>query len=278
LRIGTGNRSFLEFQPHDAVRIAIGDDESLRLADRAQLLQIAQERSIRYAVAIRLAVELEMPRARQFENKLDLAYQTRRRFTLRPWFGVLVERDDLRLTHGDCFEALAAAVLSCHTGGGSSRYTSDMAKPSDSAGLKRAIRAAGYEYQTVDRTRIELLFAGPYRSWTIRASLNEHWLSLGAYVCSVPDLAGRRAALADVLLRLNDENSLTKYSFHQSDVYLELQYRHDHMNGETMSGLIGLMLACADDDYPRIARVLTGDDALERLGNQFQLPTLGQTD
>lgn len=55
-------------------------------------------------------------------------------------------------------------------------------------------------------------------------------------------------------------------AFHQSDVYLELQYRAQHMDAEAMSGLVDLVLSCANDDDPRIARTLTSDDTFERLG------------
>lgn len=141
--------------------------------------------------------------------------------------------------------------------------------PGNQSRLRRLIREAGYSYQTVDRQRVEIVFGGPYRPWVVMTCLNEHWLSLCTYVCRIPESPGRKAELSELLLRLNEEKALANYSYRGGDAYLQLQYRLEHVDSEAMRGLIGLFLACANADYPRIVRVVTGDSALERLEKQF---------
>ncbi len=153
-----------------------------------------------------------------------------------------------------------------------------MARPNNSSELKRLIKASGYEYEADNCDRVEMVFCGPYRPWSMRATLSEHWLWLGVYICDLPESPGRRAALADLLMRLNDENALAKYSFNESTVFLELHYGSEHADAHTVSGLVSLMTACANEDYPRIVRLLTGDETLEQLGRQLQVPALGQSD
>jgi hypothetical protein len=141
--------------------------------------------------------------------------------------------------------------------------------PGNQSNLKRLIREAGYTYQTVDRRRVELLFAGPYRPWTVATSLTEQWFWASTYVCAIPEPPGRKAELSDLLLRLNQENAIVKYAYHDDTVYLQAQYRAEHTDAEAMRGLVGALIACANDDYPRIVRVLTGDETLKRLERQF---------
>jgi hypothetical protein len=159
----------------------------------------------------------------------------------------------------------------CQTVGNEDEYNTTMATtPSNNSILKRLIREAGYSYQTVDRQRIELLFGGPYRPWTVILALNKYWLNVWVYVCGLPESPGQRAELAELLMGLNAQHILAKYSFHNDDVILELQYRHEHLNSESMSGLVSLLTSVANDDYPRIMRTLGGDATLERLERSFK--------
>ncbi len=141
--------------------------------------------------------------------------------------------------------------------------------PDDQSNLKGLFREAGLKYQTVDRERVEVVLGGPYRPWTIVASLSEHWLSLSTTVCRVPELPGQKAELSELLMRLNDEIVLAKYARRGGSVVLELEYRAEHVNADTMHGLVTLISTCADGQYPRVFRVVTGDETLARLGKQF---------
>ena len=71
-------------------------------------------------------------------------------------------------------------------------------------------------------------------------------------------------------MRFNARHILGKYSFHNDDVILELQYRHEHLNPDSLKGIVSLLTSIADDDYPRIVRVLGGDATLERLERSFK--------
>jgi hypothetical protein len=105
--------------------------------------------------------------------------------------------------------------------------------------LKQLLRSAGFTYQTVDRKYVQLLFGSPWRSWVVGATLNEQWLSLSTYVCAIPESPCTKAALLDLLMRLNDEACLVKYSCRGEAINLELQYRESHLEAEVVDGLMG---------------------------------------
>lgn len=71
-------------------------------------------------------------------------------------------------------------------------------------------------------------------------------------------------------MRFNARHILSKYSFHNDNVILELQYRHEHLNADSMKGVVSLLTSTANDDYPRIVRALSGDATLERLERSFK--------
>jgi hypothetical protein len=101
-------------------------------------------------------------------------------------------------------------------------------------------------------------------------TLDQHWLNLWVYVCGLPEAPGQRAELAEQLMHLNAQHVLAKYSFHNDDVILELQYRHEHLNSDSMTGVVSLLTSIANADYPRIVRLLSGDATLERLERSFK--------
>jgi hypothetical protein len=59
--------------------------------------------------------------------------------------------------------------------------------------------------------------------------------------------------------------SLTKF-VKGSSLVLEMEYRAEHINAEVMRNLFALRLSNAEEYYPRLFRVVSGDAVLESLG------------
>jgi hypothetical protein len=64
--------------------------------------------------------------------------------------------------------------------------------------------------------------------------------------------------------------SLTKFT-KADNLILELEYREEHLDAQVLNHLLQLMHANAEEYYPRLFRVVTGDSVLESLAKPDQL-------
>ena len=55
---------------------------------------------------------------------------------------------------------------------------------------------------------------------------------------------------------------------------LEIEYRAEHVDSEVIGNLMGLALANAEEYYPRLFRIVSGDAVLESLSDGGTLPQL----
>ena len=108
------------------------------------------------------------------------------------------------------------------------------------------------------------MFTGRTRDWSFSENAYNGWFHAHAYVCEVPAAGGLRAELFDAMMVANQNMSLTKF-VKSSGLYLEFEYRLEHLDGGTVSNLFGLAIDQAEEYYPRLFRVVTGDSVLDAL-------------
>jgi hypothetical protein len=137
----------------------------------------------------------------------------------------------------------------------------DNQQPSNVSRLKALLKEAGLKSIRLDATRRVVTFTGRTRDWTFIANIYNGWLHVYTYVCEVPDASGLRNDLLDAAMAANQTMSLTKFS-KNSGLVLELEYRDEHIDGEIVKNLFSLILANAEEYYPRMFRVVSGDAAL----------------
>jgi hypothetical protein len=136
----------------------------------------------------------------------------------------------------------------------------------DGQRLKRLIKEAGYISVRMDAHRRTMSFTGRTREWNIVARLHNGWLNLYTLVCDLPVDIGVRTRTLETMMRLNQQMLMAKF-ISAPHLALELDYRADHVDGETFSNLVGNIYKNAEEYYPEIFRKVTGDDVLEALGN-----------
>ena len=139
--------------------------------------------------------------------------------------------------------------------------------PNTSNQLRKLLKEAGLRSSRLDASRRLVLFTGGTRDWSFSVNLYNGWFHAHAYVCEVPVASGLRAEIFDAMMVANQKMSLTKF-VKSSGLYLEFEYRLEHLDGGTVSNLFGLAVEQVEEHYPRLFRLVTGDSVLDALEKQ----------
>jgi hypothetical protein len=138
--------------------------------------------------------------------------------------------------------------------------------PDGSARLKALLKETGLKSTRLDARRRLVSFRGQTREWSFVAGLNNNWLHIHTYVCEIPDAAGLRGELLDVAMTANKAMSLTKFS-KSNGLVLELEYREEHLDTRVLGNLFALAMGNAEEYYPRLFRIVSGDAVLAKLSS-----------
>ena len=139
--------------------------------------------------------------------------------------------------------------------------------PNTSNQLRKLLKEAGLRSSRLDASRRLVLFTGRTRDWSFSVNLYNGWFHAHAYVCEVPAASGLRAEIFDAMMVANQKISLTKF-VKSSGLYLEFEYRLEHLDGGTVSNLFGLAVEQVEEHYPRLFHLVTGDSVLDALEKQ----------
>ena len=139
--------------------------------------------------------------------------------------------------------------------------------PNTSNQLRKLLKEAGLRSSRLDASCRLVMFTGRTRDWSFSVNLYNGWFHAHAYVCEVPVASGLRAEIFDAMMVANQKISLTKF-VKSSGLYLEFEYRLEHLDGGTVSNLFGLAVEQVEEHYPRLFRLVTGDSVLDALEKQ----------
>lgn len=139
--------------------------------------------------------------------------------------------------------------------------------PNTSNQLRKLLKEAGLRSSRLDASRRLVMFTGRTRDWSFSVNLYNGWFHAHAYVCEVPAASGLRAEIFDAMMVANQKISLTEF-VKSSGLYLEFEYRLEHLDGGTVSNLFGLAVEQVEEHYPRLFHLVTGDSVLDALEKQ----------
>ncbi len=142
--------------------------------------------------------------------------------------------------------------------------------PSGPARLKSLLKAAGLKSFRLDATRRALMYFGRTREWVIIVRLDDQWLHAYTVFCDVPREAGLRARLFEATLKANAAGMLAKFGL-TSQLILELEYRAEHLEPSVLGNLIGFLHTMAEEHYPKIFRIVSGDETLDALAEKLNI-------
>jgi hypothetical protein len=141
---------------------------------------------------------------------------------------------------------------------------SDSNLPNNALRLKTLLKEANVKSTRLDTTRRLIMYGGRTRDWTFIVNIFNGWLHVRTYVCEIPTAAGLCAELLDAAMTANYKMSLTKF-VKADELALELEYRDEHLDATVIGSLLALALANAEEYYPRLFRIVSGDSVLHAL-------------
>jgi len=148
------------------------------------------------------------------------------------------------------------------------RTDMDTPQPDPSRRLRSLLKAAGItSFRLGDNIR-GAIYSGRTREWLVGTRMNEHWFNAYVRVCNLPEEPSLRTRLMDTVMDMNRQMQLTKFIV-SSGLVLELDYRAEHVDAEVLGNLILLLHANAEMHYPKIFRVVSGDETLAQLEAQL---------
>jgi hypothetical protein len=134
-----------------------------------------------------------------------------------------------------------------------------------SARLKNLLKEAGLVSFRLDRLRRGLSYHGRSREWLIVAGLSPDWLHIYTLVCDIPEEAGLRTRLFEATMQANTAMTLTKFAARPAGLVLEIDYRSEHLDATVLGNLLGHLFWAAEEQYPKIFRIVSGDETLKAL-------------
>ena len=139
-------------------------------------------------------------------------------------------------------------------------------KPNPPDRLAVLLGETGYVSWDVGNGCRGFAFPGRAREWFLVARLTPEWCYLWTYVCDVPTEAGLRARLLSHAMEENGIVTGVKFSVNnETRLVLEIEYRTEHVDAPLMGQLTRYLQATAERMYPKVFRIVSGDDALAAL-------------
>jgi hypothetical protein len=135
--------------------------------------------------------------------------------------------------------------------------------------LKRLATDAGFSVRR-NGLGYELSFHGKYRDFDVRCTLGSGWLRMASYILQLPPAGATRAKLLERMMELNLEMPLAKFTKADDVLYLEVEYREEHVDADVFEKLATLVRELAEHHYPQIFRIVSAHDALQSLEDAFQ--------
>ncbi len=145
-------------------------------------------------------------------------------------------------------------------------------QPEPTSRLKSLLKEADLKSFRLDARLRGILFQGRSREWLLRAGLNENWLHVYTVVCGIPEEPGLRARLFETLMTTNASLTLAKFVAGPGGLVLEVDYRAEHVDAAVLRNVVSHVHWIAEEQYPKIFRIVSGDEVLRELGTQLAPP------
>jgi hypothetical protein len=138
-----------------------------------------------------------------------------------------------------------------------------------SARLKTLLKEGGLTSYRLNAISRFVPFQGRLRGWTIVAALTPDWLHTHTFVCKLPSEPGLRARLFESAMHANAAMGLGKFTARPEGLVLEIDYRAEHIDALVLRRLLDYFLATAEEHYPKIFRIASGDETLDALESNY---------
>lgn len=155
--------------------------------------------------------------------------------------------------------------------GQSSEAVDDAGEPIESA-LRDLLTASNLEYHETENGGALVPLWSRLRSWLVDLRESNGWICLRTHVMALPEQPGARLALIDAAMRANA--NLTSWRFSTGPrsraLFLEAEYRAEHLSGEDLAGIISLLRSTCEEQYEALLRVALAPSQLDALEAAFK--------
>ncbi|MGP6158886.1 MAG: hypothetical protein ACLPYS_15500 [Vulcanimicrobiaceae bacterium] len=140
--------------------------------------------------------------------------------------------------------------------------------------MKALLDEGGFNVKKVGLATYEVSFMGDLREWTVTTRLTGAWTLMRAYVMRLPKSESIKGMLLQGALEINADLPLGKLSLEGDALYLDIEYRAEHLDAGALKGLLQLIVNVGEDEYPGLFRIASGDRILKSLESSLALPKL----
>ncbi|MDQ2817918.1 MAG: hypothetical protein M3T49_06880 [Candidatus Eremiobacteraeota bacterium] len=135
---------------------------------------------------------------------------------------------------------------------------------------------AGFVFHSINPHLAVIEFYFKLRQWIVQVWSSDGWLCLRSYIMRLPETPLLRARLEEKLLEANRELYMAKYSVaEKAIVFAELEYRLEHLNGESAKNIVYSFVHGMDKQYAELFRIASGDESLLELEQAFKRDQAG---
>lgn len=152
-----------------------------------------------------------------------------------------------------------------------SEQTDESSERVESA-LRDLLAASNLEYHEIENGGALVPLWSRLRSWIVDLRESNGWICLRAHVMALPEQPGARLALIDAAMQANA--NLTSWRFsagpRSQALFLEAEYRADHISGDDLAGIIFLLRSTCEEQYETLLRVALAPSPLDELEAAFK--------
>ncbi|HYK52671.1 MAG TPA: hypothetical protein VEV38_03995 [Candidatus Eremiobacteraceae bacterium] len=148
----------------------------------------------------------------------------------------------------------------------------DESKEQEESPLRELLVASNLEYHETEGGGALVPLWSRLRSWIVDVRESNGWICLRTHVMALPKQPGARLAFIDAAMRANA--NLTSWRFSSSPrseaLFLEAEYRGDHISGEDLAGIIFLLRTSCEEQYEALLQVALAPSPLDALEAAFK--------
>lgn len=138
--------------------------------------------------------------------------------------------------------------------------------------LRDLLAASNLEYHEIENGGALVPLWSRLRSWIVDLRESNGWICLRAHVMALPEQPGARLALIDAAMQANAHLSSWRFSTgpRSEALFLEAEYRADHISGDDLAGIIFLLRSTCEEQYEALLRVALAPSPLDELEAAFK--------
>lgn len=148
----------------------------------------------------------------------------------------------------------------------------ESAAENEGSQLRELLAASNLEFHELSGGGAIVPLWSRLRSWIVDVRESNGWICLRTHVMALPEKPAARMALVDAAMRANANLTSWRFSLgsRSKAVFLEAEYRADHIDGEDLAGIMQLLRSTAEEQYETLLKIALEPSPLDALEAAFK--------